>query len=314
MEEITPKVSVIMSVYNEEKHLREAVESILNQTFKDFEFIIINDGSTDRTGDILESYADERIVIVNQDKTGLTKALNRGLSLARGKYIARMDADDISLPKRLEKQIQFLEENTGVELVSCHFYEIDSGGCQINLCQLPVKNEDIQKSLLVCNQFCHGAAVFKSECIRTIGTYREFFRFSQDFDLWLRIAEKFKCANLNTPLYKWRINPQSQFSASIKDREDQCLYAAFAIILSKERRKSGQDRLEKFPDKQWNLKREINFKARIVILSKIYLLTSKALQKRRGIASARILAKQACYCNPFQWENWRNLLALMRCV
>ena len=79
MEEITPKVSVIMSVYNGEKYLHEAVESILNQTFKDFEFIIINDGSTDRTGDMLESYADERMVIINQDKIGLTKALNRGL-------------------------------------------------------------------------------------------------------------------------------------------------------------------------------------------------------------------------------------------
>lgn len=303
-----------MSVFNGERYLRKAVDSILHQTFKDFEFIIINDGSTDGSREIIESYNDDRIVLIQQDNAGLTRALNKGLSLARGKYIARMDADDISLPRRLEKQIQFLEENTGVGLISCHFYEIDSGGDRINLCQLPVKNEDIQKSLLVCNQFCHGAAVFKSECIRTIGMYREFFRFSQDFDLWLRIAEKFKCANLNTPLYKWRINPQSQFSVSIKDREEQCLYAAFAIILSKERRKSGQDRLEILPDKPRNLKREINFKARIVILSKIYLLTSKALQKRKSISSARILAKQACYCNPFQWENWRNLLALMRCV
>lgn len=314
MEKRTPKVSVIMGVHNGEKYLKEAVDSILHQTFKDFEFIIINDGSTDGSREILESYNDDRVVLIHQDNAGLTRALNKGLSLARGKYIARMDADDISLPRRLEKQIQFLEENTGVGLISCHFYEIDSEGCRINLCQLPVKNEDIQKSLLVCNQFCHGAAVFKSECIRTIGMYREFFRFSQDFDLWLRIAEKFKCANLNTPHYKWRINPQSQFSVSIKDREEQCLYAAFAIILSKERRKSGQDRLEKFPDKPRNLKREINFKSRLVILSKIYLLTSKALQKRRGISSARILAKQACYCNPFQWENWRNLLELMRCA
>jgi glycosyltransferase involved in cell wall biosynthesis len=96
-------------VYNGERFLREAVESILNQTFEDFEFIIINDGSTDRTGEILNSYKDERLKIFNQPNRGLTKSLNRALKLSQGKYIARQDADDISEPNRLEVQVTYLE-------------------------------------------------------------------------------------------------------------------------------------------------------------------------------------------------------------
>ena len=103
-----PKVSVVMSAYNGERYLREAVESILNQTFNDFEFIIIDDGSTNSTGQILSSYAaqDPRIVLIrNRENIGLTKSLNKGLALARGEYIARMDADDVSLPNRFSEQV-----------------------------------------------------------------------------------------------------------------------------------------------------------------------------------------------------------------
>ena len=105
-----PKVAVLMSVYNGEKYLREAINSILSQTFNDFEFLIINDGSTDGTADILKSYTDSRIKIINNEKNiGLTKSLNKGLKIAKGEYIARQDADDISMPERLKEEVAFLE-------------------------------------------------------------------------------------------------------------------------------------------------------------------------------------------------------------
>ncbi len=124
-----PKVSVIMSVYNGDKYLREAIESILNQTFTDFEFIIVNDGSTDNSLEIIESYDDERIKTINNKKNiGLTKSLNKALKFAKGKYIARQDADDVSLPNRFEKQVEYLDSHPEVALVGTSVYLIDENG------------------------------------------------------------------------------------------------------------------------------------------------------------------------------------------
>jgi len=110
-----PKVTVLMPVYNGEKYLNEAIDSILGQTFKDFKFLIINDGSTDGTADILKSYKDSRIKVTNNEKNiGLTKSLNKGLKMAKSEYIARMDADDISLPTRLQKQVEFMDSHPKV--------------------------------------------------------------------------------------------------------------------------------------------------------------------------------------------------------
>ena len=113
-----PKVSVVMSVYNSEPFIRDAINSILGQTFQDFEFIIINDGSTDGSLQIIQSYGDSRIRITSQENLGLTKSLNKGIGIARGEYIARQDADDISEPSRLEKQVAVLEQNSRAVLVS----------------------------------------------------------------------------------------------------------------------------------------------------------------------------------------------------
>ena len=113
-----PKVSVVMSVCNSEPFIRDAIKSILGQTFQDFEFIIINDGSTDGSLQIIQSYGDSRIRITSQENLGLTKSLNKGIGIARGEYIARQDADDISEPSRLEKQVAVLEQNRRAVLVS----------------------------------------------------------------------------------------------------------------------------------------------------------------------------------------------------
>ncbi|MCP8319033.1 MAG: glycosyltransferase, partial [Candidatus Methylarchaceae archaeon HK01B] len=140
----SPKITILMSVYNGEKYLREAIDSILNQTFKDFEFLIINDGSTDRTVEILRSYHDSRIkIITNEKNMGLTKSLNKGLKIARSEYVARMDADDISYPRRLEVQYEYMKKNPDVGIVGSWNDVIDDKGNTIDYRKHSLSSEDI---------------------------------------------------------------------------------------------------------------------------------------------------------------------------
>ncbi len=237
----TPQVSIVMSVYNGERYLQEAIDSVLNQTFTDFEFIIVNDGSTDTTWDILTSYDDPRIRLVrNQENIGLTKSLNKGLALAQGEYIARQDADDISLPERLERQVEFLDHNRYVGLVSSSFIEINEQGEEIRSRSLPVDNDTIQQSLLCYNCFCHGAVVLRKECLEKVGSYREGFASAQDYDLWLRIAEHFNVANIGEPLYKWRVHSRS---ISVVHKAPQDEFARLAVESAIERRVAGKHKL-----------------------------------------------------------------------
>ncbi len=234
-----PKVTVLMSVYNGEKYLREAIDSILNQTFKDFEFLIVNDGSTDRTAEILRSYHDHRIKIINNEKNmGLTGSLNKGLKIARGEYIARMDADDISLPQRLEKEVAFLDQNKKVGLVGTYYLMINENGKVLHTVKCLTQDEKLREKLLEGNQFGHGSVMLRAECIKKVGLYREL---AEDFDLWLRISEVYDIANIPEPLYKWRLNSKS---VSVSRKEQQDKYVLLATELAKERRQSGKDRLQ----------------------------------------------------------------------
>ena len=198
-----PKISVIMSVYNGEKYLREAIESILNQTFTDFEFMIVNDGSTDNSLKIIKIYNDERIGIINNEKNiGLTKSLNKALKQAKGEYIARQDADDVSLPNRFEMQVKYLESHPEVVLLGTSFYLIDETG-EITEKYVVLAKPTI-KDLIKENQFSHGSVVVKKEIVDKLGGYNELFRYSQDYELWLRIAECYEVRNLTQVLCKIR--------------------------------------------------------------------------------------------------------------
>jgi glycosyltransferase involved in cell wall biosynthesis len=237
-----PKVNVLMSVYNGEKYLREAIDSILGQTFKGFEFLIINDGSTDKTGKILESYNDPRIKIINNEENiGLTKSLNIGLRIAKGEFIARQDADDISMPERLEKEVEFLNQNRSAGLVGTDYFMINEKGEVVHIVKCLNGSRELQAKLLEGNQFGHGSVMLRRECIDKVGTYREEFKFAQDYDFCLRIAEVYDMANISEPLYKWRINIKS---VSVKRKVLQDKYALLAIELAKERRQSGKDKLQ----------------------------------------------------------------------
>jgi glycosyltransferase involved in cell wall biosynthesis len=240
---MTPKVSVVMSVFNNESYIREAVDSILNQTFKDFEFIIINDGSTDRTREILSSYTDERIRLFDQENRGLTRSLNRGLSLANGSYIARMDGDDISEPERFAEEVRFLDQNEKMGLVGTFAYRMDEQGRIVSLSKYKTTTEEIREDLWADCSFCHPSVMFRKICTDEVGMYREKVGPSEDYDLWFRITERFDVANIPMPLHKFRIN---SLGVTMARRFEQLRYIMLVRLLAEERKKYGQDSLERW--------------------------------------------------------------------
>ena len=220
-----PKITVLMSVYNAENDLSESIESILNQSFKDFEFLIINDGSTDQTSQILHEFAsqDERIKVIDQQNTGLTKALNVGIKHASGIYIARQDADDISYPNRLQDQADFLDKNPETLLLGGNCDDLYEDGSR------RVWGAHIQDELkaLTFRQtpFAHSTVMMRTESLKELSGYDETYQTSQDMELWMRFAKKGEIAMLDTPLILRKV---AGSSISAKRRKRQFLDATRA--------------------------------------------------------------------------------------
>jgi len=222
-----PKLSIIMPVYNAEDYLQEAIESVLNQSFTDFEFIIVYDSSFDNSLKIINNYNDERIeVIENKKRIGLVKSLNKAVRYARGEYIARQDADDVSLPNRLELQLEFLEEHPEVALLGTGVCVINEKGETV---EKRIMHPCPKKSLLKGNRFIHGSVMFRKSVMDELGTYNEVFKNSEDYELWLRFSLKYDVKNLTLPLYKLRSHSGSISSAKI---EEQQMYAVMARKLA----------------------------------------------------------------------------------
>jgi glycosyltransferase involved in cell wall biosynthesis len=199
-----PRVSVVMSVYNGAAYLKAAIDSILAQTFADFECIIIDDGSTDTTKKIIRSYADSRIRLVEQTNHGLVFSLNQGLKLARADLIARMDADDISLPERLTHQVAFLDAHPDHVLVGCGLSFIDAQGHELYPSPLLVNDPEIRLEMLVRCPFAHGSVMYRHEPALQAGGYRQAAWPAEDYDLWHRLSAFGKFANLDSILFQYR--------------------------------------------------------------------------------------------------------------
>jgi len=198
-----PIISVVMSVYNGERYLAIALESILKQTFEDFEFIIINDGSTDGSQKILEQYAndDNRIRLINQGAMGLAVSLNKGIALAKGQWIARMDADDIALPARFARQLMWLER-TGDDLCGCYVRVI--GGMRDRVWRYPVTHDEVETQLLFNSAFAHPAIIASSKILKQ-HAYIENNMPGQDYELWTRLAlSGVRMSNCPEVLLKYR--------------------------------------------------------------------------------------------------------------
>jgi glycosyltransferase involved in cell wall biosynthesis len=227
-----------MSVYNGERYLKEAVDSILNQTFSDFEFIIINDGSTDRTPQILARLDNQRLILVHQENQGLTVSLNSGIQLARGQHIARMDADDISEPTRLERQVELLDRCSDVALVACWFKVMDEQGNILANRTIPEDREHLVKLFKQENPLCHGSVLMRKEAIATVGFYNESLRYAQDYDLWLRMLRSgYKFDVVPDYLYRFRISPDSV--AKLYSQK------AYAAMIRRGWQKKGSDEILK---------------------------------------------------------------------
>ena len=197
-----------MSVYNSERYLRQAIDSILCQTFTDFEFIIINDGSIDGTQDILEGFKnkDNRLKIISRTNKGLIYSLNEGVKLAQGEYIARMDADDISMPTRLEKQLNYMQEG-GLVVCGTWAEGIDILGNKVCDMSYPPASGKINKFTLLHNPFIHPSVVFKKDVFEKVGGYKKFFKHIEDYELWTRIVFNYKTGNIDEPLLQYRLHP-----------------------------------------------------------------------------------------------------------
>jgi len=208
---MNPIISVLMSAYNGEKHLRRAIESILSQTFTDFEFIIINDGSTDSTVEIIESYNDSRIKLVhNKNNIGLTESLNKGINLAQGKYIARMDADDISLPERFETQLKYFEADTSLAFCASRVRVIDENENIIGRIKPFASDKMMNWHLLSWHllfgnkKIYHSSVLVKKEVLVKLNGYARWARYCQDFELWSRMCLTYKMVIVPEVLIHWR--------------------------------------------------------------------------------------------------------------
>jgi glycosyltransferase involved in cell wall biosynthesis len=206
----TPSISVIMSVYNGELYLQEAINSILSQNDADLEFLICDDASSDGTARILQAIQDSRVFVHhNEQNLGLTKSLNKILFLARGRYIARMDADDIALPGRLQKQAQFLDANPDVGILGSSVLQIDAQGNPGKTATRPLSPEQISWTSIFDNPFFHPSVMFRKELLEVTSSYDTSARYAQDFEFFSRLLGVTRGANLAEPLLKYRIHPAS---------------------------------------------------------------------------------------------------------
>jgi hypothetical protein len=233
-----PVVSVVLPVWNGERFLAEAVESVLSQTLDSFELLLVDDGSTDATSDIAHVFTcrDPRVRVIHIDRRGIAHALNAGIEQARGRYVARMDADDISCPSRLQKQIAYLDANPDCVAVGSAVSVIDEAGEHVGTRTFPEHHDGITNKLISgwSNAIAHPTVVMRREALLAVGGYRPDRVPSEDLDLWIRLSAIGKLANVNDQLLRYRRHTET---VGLRDSDQQC--AVGTVIVNEERQKKG---------------------------------------------------------------------------
>ena len=209
----TPAVSVLMGVWNGAPRVREAIESVLGQTLGDLELVVVDDGSTDATASILGSFDDARVRATRQPRGGLTFALRSALGLARAPLVARLDADDVALPERLERQRDFLERHPEVGLLGTAAREVDATGREVGVVRPPTEDAALRGALIRHNPFVHSSVMMRRSALEQAGGYDPSFPVAQDYDLWMRMSRVTRMANLPEALVVRRLLP-GRISAS----------------------------------------------------------------------------------------------------
>lgn len=212
-------VTVLMPVYNAGRHLAAAVESVLGQTWKDFELLIIDDGSDDGSQDYLDSLTDPRVRVVRQTNAGLVASLNRGLAEARHELVARMDADDLIAPGRLAEQVQLLTRSPEVVVVGSCYEVMAEDGATIDTVHLAAEPAYLVRQLYLRNPFAHGAVLFRRSAVLAAGGYRDDVGPVEDYELWCRLALRHQLGNAPTVLFSYRITDTSiSVTAGVRQR------------------------------------------------------------------------------------------------
>ena len=239
----TPRISIVMPVFNGEKFLQRAIDSMLGQTLRHFELIIVNDGSTDRSQLVIAEAArsDRRIRYIEQRRQGVATALNNGLVLAQGEFIARMDADDIADIERLRKQLAYLVENPRIVALGSWARVIDERGTQIGELRPEWEASVLGTRLAKQNPFIHSSMMIRADLVRRLGGYRSVLEGAEDYDLWLRMSEYGQLANLPKFLMSYRRHSASISAIAV---HNQLLMARLARISAADRRSSRSDLVE----------------------------------------------------------------------
>lgn len=309
----SPQVSVVMSVYNGSRYLGPSIESILGQEGVDFEFIIVDDGSTDGSPEILETYSgkDSRIRIVNQENQGLTRSLINGCALARGVYIARQDADDLSRPGRLKQMLNMMESCPDVVLCGTGTSFVAPDG-EITGEYFPEGDiEEITKRLRedLIGVPSHGSVMFRKESYQKVGGYRPQFYYSQDVDLWLRLVSIGKFACVKKYLYVFR---ESENSISSRGRFFQQEFCRLAQMCYRERIKGNDEMPFLVQAKQLCTKAIMvkNGSCSNSNASLTYRIIAARLKQRGNTNAARKYLIRAFKRNPWALKVWKDLLLL----
>jgi len=307
-----PLVSVIMPAYNAERYIKESIDSILIQTYRNFELLIADDCSLDNTLSIINAYTDKRVIVIKNDvNIGYLRTVNKLLNFVNGDYIAFQDADDVSHPRRIELQVKKLVAEPTWGLCGTNFEVIDSKSNIIRFQNVEDDPSKLSKLILKDNPFQKPSIIFRKEVYDTVGMYREEFlqlkNISEDYDWLLRVSEKYKMSNLNDtePLYKYRVLPTSM-SKNIKSIE-QLLGHKVAQYLASQRRTIGKDDLQN--NDLGSVRKAIeSFKKPYIEKPYLYYheFASAAIYNKL-YRKAIFLSLKAVFFNPLNFENYRLL-------
>lgn len=289
----SPRVSVLMTIYNCEKLLGMAIESVLAQSFGDFELIIVDDASTDATARIAGRYDDPRIRLVRNEKNlGIAGARNKGVSLCRGKYMALIAGDDMAREDRLEKEVAFLDEHPDIGMVSSYITYITENGEHLGVRKSPLSHEEIVSRLKQGEMAVSESGLARTDWIRQV-LYREKFPCAVDYDFMLRFTEKYKVAVIPEPLQFYRLNSRS---ITVRRRAAQLYCREVAMNFAREREEQDQDSYEHF---EFTLPSDTGKSVRTTA-SDYYLYTGKMFSAFGNIRRARAFFLRSILINPFR--------------